>query len=413
MRWLLRLVIGLMLLAGVYVSLPVAGGVHAETVIERMTSPGPLSTAHAKLEAHCNTCHLSFHRQAQDRQCLACHTGIARDIATQTRWHGLVPKARTQPCSSCHAEHHGSGKPALTVFDRATFHHDTQSAYRLTGAHARTACASCHTSKLYRETPQACASCHARADVHQGRLQACAGCHTTTNWRQVLPFDHDRTRYPLTGAHRTTPCAGCHVNQQWHGVSTECVSCHVRKDVHRGADGPKCASCHLTTNWRTVVFDHDTVKAFPLVGAHRAVACAGCHAKTARPDKAPVACAGCHGKDDVHRGSDGPKCADCHSQTTWKIATFDHAKTSFPLVGAHVKVACTGCHTGSVDKVRIGGQCIDCHRKDDVHRASLGPLCERCHKQTSFIIPGIARITAPRPGTATKPGDFPRSGLKP
>jgi len=425
MRWLVRLVIACGVMVAIAICLAVQGGANAETVIERLVSPGPLSPAHAKLEAHCNTCHLSFHRQAQDTQCLGCHTGIARDLATYTRWHGLVPKARAQPCSSCHVEHHGAGKPPLTVFERAPFHHDTQTAYRLTGGHARAACAACHAGmKLYRETPQACTSCHARADVHQGRLgQACQGCHATANWRAVAPFDHDRTRYPLTGAHRATPCAGCHVNRQWRGVSTDCVSCHVRKDVHRGADGPRCGSCHLTTTWPAVVFDHDTVAAFPLVGAHRAVACAGCHATTVRPGEAPVACAGCHVKDDVHRGSDGPKCAGCHSQATWKVAKFDHAKTTFPLVGAHVRVACMTCHTGSVDTVKVGGQCIDCHRKDDVHRTALGPVCERCHKQTSFVIPGIPRITTPRPGSgktekgappvAINSSDFPRSGLKP
>jgi hypothetical protein len=415
MRRLLRLVI-----AGLLACLLLGGAAYAETVIERMVSPGPLSSAHARLETRCDTCHLSFHRQAQDKQCLACHTGIARDIATHTRWHGLVPKARAMPCSGCHVEHK-AGKPPLTVFDRTNFHHNTQTAYRLTGGHIRTACASCHAGmKLYRETPQACASCHARADVHQGQLgQACQSCHTTARWHDVLPFDHDRTHYPLTGAHRTTACAGCHVKEQWHGVSTDCASCHARKDVHRGADGPKCGSCHVTTNWRTVVFDHDSVTAFPLIGAHRKIACADCHAKTVRPDKAPVPCVGCHLRDDVHRGSDGPKCAGCHNQTTWKVATFDHAKTTFPLVGAHVRVTCVGCHPGSVDKFKVGGQCIDCHRKDDVHRSALGPVCERCHKQTSFMIGGLPRITTPRPGksvgtaipAATRPGDFPRSGL--
>lgn len=390
----------------------IAGGLRAETVIERMISPGPLSPAHARLETRCDACHISFHRAAQKEQCLSCHTGIARDIATHTRWHGLVSEARGEPCRSCHVEHRGSTQP-LARLDRKDFHHDTQTAYRLTGGHARTACAACHTGMTrFRETPQACAGCHVRQDVHRGRLgPACQSCHTTGRWRDVLPFDHDRTSYPLTGAHRTVACLGCHVQEQWHGVSTACVSCHLRKDVHRGADGPRCESCHLTTNWRGIVFDHDRVGAFPLRGAHRAVACVGCHARTARPDKAPVACVGCHLREDVHRGSDGPKCESCHSQSTWKVATFDHAKTSFPLIGAHVRVTCVACHPQSVDKVKVGNRCIDCHRKDDVHVGALGPMCERCHKQTSFIIPGLPRILTPRPGTAK--GDFPRSGLKP
>jgi hypothetical protein len=398
--------------------LVIAGALHAETVIERLVSPGPLSLAHARYESRCNACHVAFHRQTQDRQCLACHTGIARDIATKTRWHGLVPGARSQACRACHVEHKGSNA-ALTVFDPATFHHDTQSAYRLTGGHVRTACAACHKpGSLYRETPQACASCHASKDVHRGRLgPQCQACHTTARWSQVLPFDHDRTRYPLTGAHRTTPCQGCHVQEQWRGAPTACVSCHVRKDVHRGADGPACGSCHATTDWRTIAFDHERVRDFPLRGAHRTIACTGCHARTVRPDKAPVACVGCHLREDVHRNADGPKCESCHSQSTWKVAKFDHAKTSFPLVGAHVKVTCVACHPQSVDTVKVGDRCIDCHRKDDVHHDALGPMCERCHKQTSFIIPGLPRILTPRPGairqSTPRAGDFPRSGLAP
>ncbi len=405
MHWFARLLLALaLLLAG-------AGSLRAETAIERLVSPGPLSPAHARFETRCNTCHRSFARAAQPQQCLTCHTGIKRDRAIGTRFHGLRADARTQPCRDCHVEHQGTAHP-LVQFDQQTFRHDTQSAYRLTGAHARTRCAACHPGMVrFRETPQACVACHVRADLHRGRLgPQCQSCHTTARWKDVLPFDHDRTRYPLTGAHRTTACLGCHLGEQWHGVSTACVSCHAHKDVHRGADGPKCADCHLTTVWRTIRFDHDTVRAFPLVGAHKAVACIGCHAETMRPAKAPVACVGCHVRDDIHRNADGPKCETCHSQTTWKVARFDHGKTSFPLVGLHTRVTCVACHPQSVDTVKVGGRCIDCHKKDDVHHEALGPLCERCHKATGFRIPGVEPIKTPWRSRMLH--DFPRSGLR-
>jgi hypothetical protein len=400
----LMLILALVLLAGV-------GALHAETVIERLVSPGPLSNAHAALETRCTACHRSFKRTTQPAQCLACHSGIARDRATHTRFHGMVTDARMQACRQCHVEHQGR-LHALAPLNAAAFNHDSESIYILTGAHVRTRCAACHIGMAhFRETPQACAACHTRADIHRGRLgPQCQACHTTARWKDVLPFDHDRTRYPLTGAHRTTACLGCHVGEQWHGVSSQCVSCHVRADVHRGADGPHCAQCHLTTTWRAIRFDHDAVTAFPLREAHRKVACIGCHANTVRPAKAPVACVGCHLRDDVHRGADGPKCESCHSQTTWKVATFDHAKTSFPLVGYHLRVTCVACHPQSVDKVKVGARCIDCHKKDDVHHDALGPMCERCHKATGFRIPGVPRIQTPWHGTMEH--DFPRSGLR-
>lgn len=405
MRWWLRLLIAL---AGFAAG---AGALRAETPIERLVSPGPLSPAHARLESRCTACHQSFQRAAQPAQCLSCHTGIARDRTTHTRFHGSLIRARTQACRECHVEHQGTAHP-LAQLDRQTFNHDTQSIYRLTGAHARTQCAACHTGMVrFRETPQACAACHIRADVHRGRLgPQCQACHTTARWKDALPFDHDRTRYPLTGAHRTTACMGCHVGEQWRGISTDCAGCHARKDVHRGADGTHCADCHLTTVWRTIRFDHDTVRAFPLRGAHRTVNCSGCHAVRAKPAAAPVACIGCHLRDDVHRNADGPKCESCHSQTTWKVATFDHARTSFPLVGLHTRVTCVGCHPQSVDKVKVGSHCIDCHKQDDVHHNALGPVCERCHKATGFRIPGVAPITTTWRSRMLH--DFPRSGLR-
>ena len=408
MRGMLRLALV------VLVALGVIGVVHGETAIERLVSPGPLSAAHAGLENNCKACHRSFDRHAQPAQCLSCHRGIARDRATGTRFHGLTEAARQSDCRQCHREHRGL-TPPLVPQDFRHFDHDHQSAYALTGGHRRTRCAACHVGMTrFRETPQACASCHARQDVHRGGLgPQCQACHTTARWRDVLPFDHDRTRYPLTGAHRTTPCLDCHRGEVWHGVTTQCVGCHLRQDVHHGADGRDCASCHGTARWRTIRFDHDRMTHFPLHGAHATTACIGCHALTARPAAAPVTCNGCHVRDDVHRGADGPKCESCHGETTWKVAKFDHNRTAFALTGLHTRVTCVACHPKSVDTVKVGTRCIDCHLKDDVHKATLGTVCERCHKTTGFRIAGLPRISTPwRSTMLPEKGDFPRSGLK-
>jgi hypothetical protein len=65
---------------------------------------------------------------------------------------------------------------------------------------------------------QACTDCH--KDPHQGRLgTACAGCHTPADWRKVSGAVrerafHDRTRYPLRGAHAAVRCEACHARPQ-------------------------------------------------------------------------------------------------------------------------------------------------------------------------------------------------------
>lgn len=384
-----------------------AVGAGAQTVVERLVTPGDLAHGHAKLEGHCETCHAAFDKSAQNGQCLSCHKGIARDIATHRRWHGKVAEARPQPCKACHVEHKGREHP-LAPFDKAHFDH-RNSDYPLTGGHAKVACIACHTGTgpHYRETPRDCASCHAARDPHRGRLgSACASCHTLRNWREQLPFDHGRTGYALTGAHATTPCVACHRNEQWKSTPTACASCHAAKDVHRGTDGPRCGTCHTTGNWRQVAFDHDRIADFPLRGGHSATACVACHAHGNMKPPAPLGCVGCHRKDDVHKGSDGSDCAHCHTDSTWKVASFSHDRTAFPLVGAHVRLACVACHVQSVDTVKVGTHCIDCHKRDDVHHGGFGTVCEGCHNQQTFHV--VRQTSKMGPGMQLAPSSIHR-----
>ena len=104
---------------------------------------------------------------------------------------------------------------------------------------------------------------------------------------------------------------------------------------------------------------------------------------------------------------------------------FDHARTGFALIGYHTRVACVACHPQSVDKVKVGARCIDCHKRDDVHNNTLGPVCERCHKATGFRIEGVPRLETPWHSRMKAPApappqrrktvgmpDFPRSGVR-
>ncbi len=101
--------------------------------------------------------------------------------------------------------------------------------------------------------------------------------------RQLVRSDvqpQHQTTFPLTGAHISVPCATCHVNNVFAGLSTACISCHLKdwqgttNPNHAAAAFPQtCAICHTTTNWPGATFDHNTQTKFPLTGAHVNVAC--------------------------------------------------------------------------------------------------------------------------------------------
>jgi Cytochrome c7 and related cytochrome c len=145
-----------------------------------------------------------------------------------------------------------------------------------------------------------------------------------------------------------------------------CTGCHV--DPHKGQfrermemkrpDGTVmgCEACHTTATWKELTrFDHSKTE-FPLIGAHRGVACGDCHRPPALETNvknvdfraAPKNCSGCH--NDPHAGQfaarkDAADCSGCHDSARWKPSQFDHDKrTPFSLEGAHRNVACDDCH---------------------------------------------------------------------
>lgn len=188
-------------------------------------------------------------------------------------------------------------------------------------------------------------------------------------------------------------CANCHVKFDKAAQDRLCLDCHkpVARDVqekrgyHRRIRIDTCRSCHTDHKGREAniapidekVFDH-TKTDFGLVGAHGKVACKSCHLAGVKFRAAPADCNGCHAKDDKHRGALGSLCADCHTQTRWKEARFDHAKTRFPLTLKHANVACVDCHANNAFK-NTPLTCVGCHRKDDRHKGHLGEKCETCH----------------------------------
>lgn len=361
-----------------------AGPVLAQSIMERLITPGPLSSAHARLEGNCTACHSSFRKEAQNSQCVACHKDVGGDVAAGKGYHGKFAPARSGTCRSCHNDHKGRGF-AVVQLDSRHFNHALTD-FALTGSHGQVPCAKCHADGARKHAaPKTCAGCHGFADPHKGQLgRECQTCHATTAWKTVQPFDHSRTGFALTGGHRSVQCAGCHAGQRWKGLASTCVSCHAKTDVHKGANGTNCAQCHTTASWKSATFDHATTR-FPLLGAHAAATCASCHGAGQTNRRPAHQCTDCHARQDVHKGGNGTDCAACHTSRTWKQIVFDHDRqTDFALHGAHRQAACAACHVQPARAVKVPADCNGCHAKDDRHKGGNGPKCQSCHDETSW-----------------------------
>ena len=353
----------------------------------------PLSGAHSSLA--CARCHGAGRPHAVASQCVSCHEAAFMSAANPSHSAGGFPRT----CEDCHTI--VSWRPAK--FDHA------KTSFPLTGAHTRTECARCHVGGRYKGTPSECNSCHqpdyARTTNpnHQagGFSTRCQDCHNTGAWRPAN-FDHNKTRFRLTGAHERTECARCHVGGRYAGTPTACNSCHqpdyarTTNPNHQAGGFPTtCDSCHTTSAWRPANLDHGKTR-FPLTGAHTRVDCASCHVG-GRYTGTPTSCSSCHQQDYArttnpnHQASGLPTtCESCHNTGAWRPANFDHAKTRFPLSGAHTRVACASCHPGG----RYTGtptSCSSCHQQDYArtsnpnHQASGFPTtCESCHSTSAW-----------------------------
>lgn len=405
-------------------------------------------------------------------KCTECHKQDANRMAQSTKlykWAGLK-----QDCLSCHKDYHvfgkGSPKPKLTKFKnlnqclnchdekdwKAThdFTHDKDTRYTITGKHKEVSCAECHVTEAAKSPTKrplgryhwdkldskTCENCH--ASPHKNSFskeflkKKCTECHVTDDWFRKpgdAAFNHDETRFKLTGRHLAIDCAKCHTgdgkNKVYKFKSFEkqfCVDCHATP--HKDQFQPKfveqaCSTCHTTKDFTTLLkFDHTKAK-FQIEGAHKELKCNDCHTETKKGDyllannsknkKSATwhkymfkdldknSCRTCHA--DYHAGQFAGKCTDCHTQKTWKNPTFDHNKQSkFKLVGKHQDLKCSECHTNKDSKVITFGpkkeqykvvkykpmatDCYSCHKKDDTHKGSFGTDCNRCHVERGWKI---------------------------
>lgn len=365
-----------------------------------MFDPGPLNaqagtaiqgfTSHADFEQDCARCHPAFwESDHMDDRCVACHTSIRNGDAL----HANI--ARTSPqlaCRACHPDHRGKDAP-LTEFNGASFPHDALGFSLKTHAinynDAPITCQDCHTSGFAFD-PQTCADCHRTAQpafmvAHTlGFGSDCLACHDGVE-SLGKTFNHAKTAFALTGKHADLLCTQCHTNARaradFAATPTQCFQCHLKDDPHAGQFGADCAACHAVTGWKPAQFDHN-LSGFKLEGKHAAVACETCHANGYKGT--PTDCYACHKQDDAHNGQFGTDCAACHNPTGWENATFDHARSNFPLTGAHTTVKCESCHKNGVFK-GTSSQCAACHGEPAYHAGMFGgQTCDSCHNTSAW-----------------------------
>jgi Zn finger protein HypA/HybF involved in hydrogenase expression len=240
-------------------------------------------------------------------------------------------------------------------------------------------------------------------DSPHGKIAfACEECHSADSWK-VMPeptrFDHRKTGFALKGEHAQAGCMDCHTSLtfRFKKSSARCADCH--DDVHRGELGATCDRCHAPQSWLVpdMVQRHASTR-FSLVGAHATVPCQQCHPSQQKNEYVGLRtdCFGCHASDydgaqsPNHRQAGlGTDCQSCHAVNAMSWGgTFDHARTGFPLIGAHAAIACAQCHTGNVFRA-TATQCISCHGQQFATATSpphtgFATDCTTCHTMSAW-----------------------------
>lgn len=322
-------------------------------------------------------------------------------------------------CSLCHV-----GDDWHTIRDDFTFDHLAETGVALRGAHADAECLRCHNDRgpVVSFANRGCGGCH--DDVHRGELgRECASCHDERDWRPDEQISlHQRTRFPLIGAHAAAACWRCHPGAQtgnFTRVDTECVTCHA-EDLARAQEPnhfdlgyvDACDRCHFPTTWEGAGFVHP---GFPLTGGHRGLACDACH-EGGIYTGTPSDCFSCHASDysgaadpDHVAGGFPTDCELCHNPRDWNDATFNHGGITADCVTCHLddyqgttdpdhvalgySTDCEQCHNtrnwddADFDHGGISTDCATCHLDDyqnttdpDHQAAGFPTACEVCHQ---------------------------------
>lgn len=383
-------------------------------------------------ELKCNECHKqspktnpaqikNYHFSGLKADCLSCHKDFHKFSNSKSKKFGTLNN-----CLACHTEKAWSPTPA--------FNHSVHTRFSIEGKHIGLECAQCHLEGPKRKplpkgkyhwdelSTKTCEACHTSPHRNDPsptfKKKRCDQCHIADGWtvfnRNGKKFDHDKTRFKLTGRHMQINCSACHVDGKKqvfkfeHADQQFCIDCHKNQHVdqfHETFSQKTCNECHNTSKFSEIKeFNHGTT-AFPLKGKHENLNCKECHKSTDSffetqpphaksqflfPDLKSKDCMQCH--SDFHKGQLGNKCSACHEESDWKKIRFDHNKQSrFLIRGKHTEVKCEECHKtqpgqfvvfkGQKRQVTtfkpLNAECITCHK--DPHKGHYGQQCHECH----------------------------------
>ena len=182
------------------------------------------------LAVSCQSCHhkeKDWHFSNIGNRCIDCHKNVHRNEITEKFMPG-------DNCLVCHSTEN---------WKRISFDHSSTK-FILEGRHKITLCSECHYKteesgeKVFRfvSLKSDCKTCH--KDIHFGQFEVngisdCGRCHNFDNW-SPSKFDHDKTNFSLTGAHKNLDCSKCHKKNEENG------NIFIKYKL----EDYKCAACH-------------------------------------------------------------------------------------------------------------------------------------------------------------------------
>src|SRR5579859_7005854 len=158
-------------------------------------------------------------------------------------------------------------------------------------------------------------------------------------------------------------------SRQTHAASVETLLMPGKVTRVHLKQEENCANCHDRSNHRT-----------------QSTLCLECHKEIAADLNER------HGYHGRMSNAGTGECKACHTEHRGREADivqlsraqFDHHLTDFPLEGAHTGLDCGACHKAREPWRKAPASCVDCHKKDDVHRGQLTASCGDCHTSASW-----------------------------